>query len=380
MDDDDDARSDSQSKSLSQSQSESPPPSPPTHPISVVAPSSAAAPSSHPNGRAAVEPVTVAAPPQHTLTLALPIQRPSGGGGGGGGGGREDCWSEGATSTLIDAWGERYLELSRGNLKQKHWQEVADAVTSRDGYTKTHKTDMQCKNRIDTLKKKYKIEKSKIASGAADTSSWPFFSRLDVLLGPNHKPTSTLTATPALPAPANPGNPHHPSKFPAGVALRPPIQPQFPQRHRTPHHSNKRGRSPPSVSSRSAGLSAASSDGLPPEPAVHEKRRKREAELEDEEEGLRELTRAILRFGKVYKRVESSKLQQAMEMEKQRMAFARELELQRMQFFMKTQMELTQLKSCHLGRRRRRRDGAGASGNGRRHNNSSNSNTSHNSG
>nr|XP_010917433.1 trihelix transcription factor ASIL2 [Elaeis guineensis] len=376
MEDDDDARSESPSKSPSQSQS--PPPSPPTQLVSVVASSSAAATAtSHPNGRAAVEPVTVAAPLQHTLTLALPIQRPSGGGGGGGGGGREDCWSEGATSTLIDAWGERYLELSRGNLKQKHWQEVADAVTSRDGYTKTPKTDVQCKNRIDTLKKKYKIEKSKIASSAAATSPWPFFGRLDVLLGPNHKPTST----PALPAPANPSNPHHPSKIPSGVPLRPPIQPQFPQRHRTPHRSNKRGRSPPSVSSRSAGLSADSSDGLPPEPAVNGKRRKREAEVEDEEEGLQELTEAILRFAKVYERVESSKLQQAMEMEKQRMAFARELEVQRMQFFMKTQMELTQLKSRHLGRRRRR-DEAGASGNHRRHhqNDSSNSNTSHNSG
>ncbi|KAG1358841.1 trihelix transcription factor ASIL2 [Cocos nucifera] len=371
MEDDDDARSDSQSPS--------PPPSPPPHPISVVAPSTADDddPSTDANGRAAIEPVTVAAPPHHTLTLALPIQRPSaatpgGGGGGGGGGGREDCWSEGATSTLIDAWGERYLELSRGNLKQKHWQEVADAVTSREGYTKTAKSDVQCKNRIDTLKKKYKIEKSKIVSGVAATSSWPFFSRLDDLLGPNHKPT---------PSPANPSNTQHPSKIPAGV----PILPQFPQRQRTSHRpwnrSKRRRKSPPSVSSRSAD----SSEGFPPEPSANRKRRKRATGVEDEKEGMRELMQAILRFGEVYERVESSKLQQAMEIEKQRMAFTKELELQRMQFFMKTQMELTQLKSRHLGRRRRRRDEAGGSGNRRRHNhhhqngNSSNSNNSHNS-
>ncbi|KAF8413744.1 hypothetical protein HHK36_001737 [Tetracentron sinense] len=36
---------------------------------------------------------------------------------------REDCWSEDATYTLIEAWGDRYLELNRGNLRQKHWQE-----------------------------------------------------------------------------------------------------------------------------------------------------------------------------------------------------------------------------------------------------------------
>ncbi|KAF8388689.1 hypothetical protein HHK36_025369 [Tetracentron sinense] len=58
----------------------------------------------------------------------------------------------------------------------------------------------------------------------------------------------------------------------------------------------------------------------------------------------RELTRAILNFGEAFERVESSKLQQVVEMEKQRMKFAKELELQRMQFFMKTQMEFAQLK------------------------------------
>ncbi|XP_019708700.2 trihelix transcription factor ENAP2 [Elaeis guineensis] len=378
MEDDDDARSDSLSPS--------PPPSPPPplHPVSVVAPSTVDDdPSPDANGRTAIEPVTVAAPPHHSLTLALPIQRPSAASTPGGGG-REDCWSEGATSTLIDAWGERYLELSRGNLKQKHWQEVADAVTSREGYTKTAKTDVQCKNRIDTLKKKYKIEKSKIVSGVAATSSWPFFSRLDDLLGPNHKPTPAPAPAPALPPPANPSNPQHPSKIPAGV----PILPQFPQRQRTSHRSwnqsKKRRRSPPSVSSRSAGRSADSSDGFPPEPSANRKRRKRASGVEDEKEGMQELMQAIVRFGEVYERVESSKLQQAMEIEKQRMAFTKELELQRMEFLMKTQMELTQLKSRHLGKRRRR-DEAGDSGNRRRHHhhrngNSSNSNNSQNSG
>ncbi|KAF3451153.1 hypothetical protein FNV43_RR07244 [Rhamnella rubrinervis] len=70
---------------------------------------------------------------------------------------REDCWSEEATSTLIDAWGRRYMELNRGNLRQKDWQEVADSVNALHGHTKkTHRTDVQCKNRIDTIKKKYK--------------------------------------------------------------------------------------------------------------------------------------------------------------------------------------------------------------------------------
>ncbi|CAO2840312.1 unnamed protein product [Amaranthus hypochondriacus] len=147
--------------------------------------------------------VTVAAVPPNSkspstpssLTLALPIQPMSrlssvGGFSGSGGGGREDCWSEGATSVLINAWGERYMELSRGNLKQKHWREVADIVSSREDYTKVPKTDIQCKNRIDTVKKKYKTEKAKIENGCGP-SRWPFFERLDRLIGP-----AAMTTTP----------------------------------------------------------------------------------------------------------------------------------------------------------------------------------------
>ncbi|CAL9041652.1 trihelix transcription factor ENAP2-like [Musa acuminata AAA Group] len=383
MEDDDDALSPSRSQSQSASRSPSTTSSPP--PVSVVPPSSDPSPHVR-NGRVA-EPVTVAAPPYHALALALSTQqqRPSPaavvGGGGGGGGGREDCWSEGATSTLIDAWGERFLELSRGNLKQKHWQEVADAVTSRDGYTKTPKTDVQCKNRIDTLKKKYKIEKSKIsASDSSTTSSWPFFHRLDLLLGPNHKPTGAL--------------PPSSTKIPAGIPVRPParLTQLIPQRHRSSHPALNKARSlPPSVSSKSADSSADSSDGFPPPPpkeanGKRQRQEPEEGEGEEEEEGraagLRELTRAILRFGEVYERVESSKLRQAMEMEKQRMEFTRELELQRLEFFMKTQMELSQLKSHHhhhgssSNSRKKRMDVAGGGNNHHNHHDTNNNNNS----
>ncbi|KAL0917534.1 hypothetical protein M5K25_012600 [Dendrobium thyrsiflorum] len=273
-------------------------------PISIARPSSTPPTNSQPSN-----PVTVASSsPHQILTLALPIQPPLGSAGGGGG--RDDCWSEGATSVLIDAWGERYLELSRGNLRQKQWQEVADVVSSRDDYSKTPKTDAQCKNRIDTLKKKYKVERSKMG-----TSSWPFFHRLDLLLGPTLKPS---------PSPAT-----------------------IPKKQRT-NLSAKRKVSTPAASPSST------SDSLPP--TANGGRKALPAEK------MRELTRAILRFAEVYQRVESSKLQQSMEMERQRMEFSRELEEQRMHFFMKTQIELSQLK-----RHRRPSSGSGGGGGNNHH-------------
>ncbi|CBI35824.3 unnamed protein product, partial [Vitis vinifera] len=268
------------------------------------------------NGRITVT-VAAAPPPQNTLTLALPIQQArTAGNGGGGGGGREDCWSEGATSVLIDAWGERYLELSRGNLKQKHWKDVADIVSSREDYTKTAKTDIQCKNRIDTVKKKYKLEKAKIAAGGGP-SKWPFYQRLDHLIGPTAKIASASPAT-ATPLP---------------------LQNQL--RRRAPVDSDSSQSEPEA--------SPDSTDSFPPE-TFERKRPRMQRELNSNtprnknwSNSVRELTQAILKFGEAYEQAETSKLQQVADMERQRMKFAKELELQRMQFFMKTQLEISQL-------------------------------------
>ncbi|KAG6501619.1 hypothetical protein ZIOFF_041502 [Zingiber officinale] len=101
----------------------------------------------------------------------------------------EDCWSEDETSSHVDAWGDRFIELNRRNLRQKPWQEVADAINSHRGTSRRPScTDVQCKNRIDKLKKKYKVEKSRVAGSGE--SQKPFFFRLDALVGSAPPPTS----------------------------------------------------------------------------------------------------------------------------------------------------------------------------------------------
>ncbi|KAF9615013.1 hypothetical protein IFM89_021584 [Coptis chinensis] len=283
----------------------------------------------HENGRSVLtlQPVTVASipSPQNTLTLALPIQHPRATAVAGGGGGREDCWSEGATSILIDAWGK----------------------------------DVQCKNRIDTCKKKYKIEKAKIASGQG-TSKWIFFHRLDRLIGPNAKinaglPTTLITDGSKFPV-----------AIPVGVRT---FHNKYQQQEKQPwlrQHQQKQqfqiSGSLDSSSSSEAPPSPDSTDSLPPETVSNKRLRFEEnvnSELPKTDSGtskrnagkgnswansLRELSQAISEFGEAYERAETTKLQQVVEMEKQRMGFANNLELQRMQFFTKTQLEITQLK------------------------------------
>ncbi|GKU92155.1 hypothetical protein SLEP1_g5922 [Rubroshorea leprosula] len=215
------------------------------------------------------------------------------------GGGREDCWSEEATGTLIEAWGQRYLRLNRGNLRQKDWQEVAAAVN--DG-AKSRRTDVQCKNRIDTLKKKYKVERAK-----PSPSKWPFFQRLDYLIGANN--SSGTKKPPPVSFPVNPKS----SAFLKG--------------------------------SKTTESSFDDDDDAADE--VKKEHRVEDVGLSDGA-ACRELARAILKFGEIYERVESSKQQQMMELERQRMEFAKDLEFQRMNMFVDAQLEMEKLKRQKL--------------------------------
>ncbi|CAA0823660.1 sequence-specific DNA binding transcription factors [Striga hermonthica] len=269
---------------------------------------------------------------------------------------REDCWTEEATSTLVDAWGRRYLDLNRGNLRQKDWQEVADTVNALHGHTKkTRRTDVQCKNRIDTLKKKYKVEKARISNSKGKaTSSWPFYPRLELLIGssPNKgkvspPPQSTLPLS--LPSPP----------FAVPLAYRKPPSPAMatpailPQKRQIPMPSAVDGPSyfRKNYSAMAAAAAAAEDEGEDDdggfegdEAEESEDRADEEEEEEIGDDGLRRLAKAIVSFGEIYEKVESMKQRQMVELEKQRMQFTKDLEVQRMQLFMDTQVQLEKLK------------------------------------
>ncbi|KAL3680303.1 hypothetical protein R1sor_023259 [Riccia sorocarpa] len=263
---------------------------------------------------------------QHALTLSLPGIHSStptsrslklvGADGGNEKHGREDCWSEGATFTLIEAWGDRYLELNRGNLKQKHWKDVADAVNNRDE-GKAPKTDVQCKNRLDTLKKKYKLEKNKVAT--TGSSKWVFFEKLDELIGTSRKLKKAAKSQKRKKDRVDDGEPK---------ALI----------------NNNNNASTNTKSKESPDMTDSCPHGTNPgtEAKIVKKKKLQDGPFKD-------LARAIIKFGEVYERIESAKQQQLMDLEKQRMEFTKELEIQRMQLFMQTQVELAKMKHAKHG-------------------------------
>jgi hypothetical protein len=99
-------------------------------------------------------------------------------------------WTDGAISSLLDAYTDRFEQLNRGNLRGRDWEDVAAAVTDGQGKTSGVKSVEQCKNKIDNLKKRYKVECQRLA-GSGATSHWPWFKKMEQIVGNSASPASS---------------------------------------------------------------------------------------------------------------------------------------------------------------------------------------------
>ncbi|KAI3732123.1 hypothetical protein L1987_63321 [Smallanthus sonchifolius] len=338
-------------KSVSAVASAVSPPTPPTRPSSdgnsTTSHQSETAATASLDDNDATPPLQLKPPPPPPKNTSVPV--------------REDCWSEDATFTLIEAWGDRILKLNSGSLRQKHWLEVADAVNGRHGHVKkARRTDVQCKNRIDTLKKKYKVEKALVLELGSDhyVSPWPFFAPLDSLIGSSFKP-STKTPTPPPqrkripPPPAPPSRralPPPPSSVPVGRRSKRPPPPAY----QPSTDSSFFRRNFSVMAAAAAAIDGAEDDSDTSLSSGGNRKRSRsrsrngkapvEKDRETRCDPFHQLAEAIGRFAEVYKRVEEGKQRQMVELEKQRMQFTKDLEIERMKLLMESQVQLRKLK------------------------------------
>ncbi|KAG4999333.1 Protein FIP2 [Glycine soja] len=91
------------------------------------------------------------------------------------------CWSPDETLALIDAYRDKWYSLGRGNLKATHWQEVADAVSSRCPNASPPKTPVQCRHKMEKLRKRYRteIQRARSLPVSRFNSSWAHFKLMD---------------------------------------------------------------------------------------------------------------------------------------------------------------------------------------------------------
>ncbi|KAI4371347.1 hypothetical protein MLD38_019594 [Melastoma candidum] len=99
-------------------------------------------------------------------------------------------WSDTAIACLLEAYTEKYAALNRGNLRGRDWEEVAAIVSERCG--KPTKSVEQCKNKVDNLKKRFKLERHRMSSGVVSASHWPWYKKLEEIVG-NTLPAKSAT-------------------------------------------------------------------------------------------------------------------------------------------------------------------------------------------
>lgn len=105
--------------------------------------------------------------------------------------GKRDEWSEGGVLSLLDIYESKWLIRNRAKLKGSDWEDIAQQVSIRYSASNAYKTPSQCKNKIESMKKRYRAEVAAASENPNSCSSWQFFARMDDLLkGASHCPST----------------------------------------------------------------------------------------------------------------------------------------------------------------------------------------------
>jgi hypothetical protein len=221
-------------------------------------------------------------------------------------------WTEDDIFVLLEIWGDRFLQLGRKSLRSEDWIEVAEKVSE---VCKVEREHIQCRNRLDTLKKKYKKEKAKMEEMGGYYGKWTFFKKMDMLLNASPRQQSGLACG------VDSGE---------YVFMNPRV-------YLNQSNALDEMRDSPGESE-SDDDDDDDSDGLPP------KRKGLFHDEDDDDDSFRLVADSIHKFGEIYEKIEDSKRQQMMDLEKMRMDFHRDLELQKSQILERAQAEIAKIR------------------------------------
>eukprot|EP01018_Ginkgo_biloba_P035866 Gb_00597 [translate_table: standard] len=90
-------------------------------------------------------------------------------------------WHPDTVARLIDGYGEKCAKI-KGYLKTKDWEEIVKYVNIQCEGSKLPKTMKQCREKIDSLKRRYKLEKRRADVRGLSHVDWSFFEKLDDIM------------------------------------------------------------------------------------------------------------------------------------------------------------------------------------------------------
>ncbi|BAB68057.1 6b-interacting protein 1-like [Oryza sativa Japonica Group] len=224
-------------------------------------------------------------------------------------------WSEGSTFALLDAWGDRFVRAGRRSLRADEWLEVSRLAAAAASRPPGYYSEQQCRNRIDTLRKKYRKEKERMRLAARrpdrpdrpSPSKWIYFDKMQSLMCP-----------PPLP-------------------LQPPVVTRRRDTQPVPRQSWGLDAAEyvlggcENAGTRDSGSGAELGEEQPNEAGA------------GKGEDFELLVESIRKLGDVYERVESSKRQHMAEVEWLRRDLQRDLEVRRREILEKAQAEIARL-------------------------------------
>ncbi|MCO5551530.1 hypothetical protein L7F22_005034 [Adiantum nelumboides] len=108
-------------------------------------------------------------------------------------------WTPIETMHLIDAYQEKWYALKRGQLRTRHWDEVAESLAARcAGHPDaSDKSSVQCRHKLEKLRRRYRAERQICLREGSGASQWPFFDRMDLMeRGPGAAVAGMRTALP----------------------------------------------------------------------------------------------------------------------------------------------------------------------------------------
>ncbi|CAA7046164.1 unnamed protein product [Microthlaspi erraticum] len=252
---------------------------------------------------------------------------------------KRDEWSEGAVSSLLEAYETKWVLRNRAKLKGQDWEDVARHVSSRASQTKSPKTQTQCKNKIESMKKRYRSE-----SATADGSScWPLYTRLDHLLRGNA--SASVQQQPQAVLPLN-------CSVPLLLLEPPQPTPPPPAAAQIPYGSKGVGRIPkedglkPEPEKAAAEMETDSSTPVICREKTKVRRRKKSRRKYREEKEEEEIAGSIRWLAEVVMRTERARMETMKEIERMRgeaEAKRGEMDLKRTEIMANTQLEIARL-------------------------------------
>ncbi|KAK7271284.1 hypothetical protein RJT34_27057 [Clitoria ternatea] len=229
-------------------------------------------------------------------------------------------WTEHDTFVLLEVWGDKFLQLGRNSLRSEEWHEVAEKVSEE---LKVERTVAQCRSMLDKLKRRYKKEKSRMDEMGVSSCKWVFYKKMDMLMASSPRQEYGLAC----------GVDSGEYVF-MNTRVYLNRSNGFDEMRDSPVESETSEDDDDEEDDDDDGFGAlrrAAAGGGEGE------------DDEEEEASFRVLADSIQKFGKIYEKIENSKRQQMMELEKMRLDFNRELELQKKQILERAQAEIAKI-------------------------------------